>query len=267
MQVIHPQTAVGSIPPENYFLIRDDLGAPLGEGHTVYQFQPHLFPEAPVRIYFEMNAQPQARFMLLGALIARARLMRSACPNAPGSAYTCVRGDDQDMLAFYTHSGLNCAYSDGMFRFPAPSVMPTLPMNFQVDQSPLNTPTEQNAFLLRLQENNITHIDHMSLAQMMQLQHFHLLGLFMGGNRLVGEALFSGYGNTAELAAIYVAQDYRGQKLGNVLVQQAMAVAFSEGVTDFRARIITRSLPQMGLVRHFGAELLSTEVRFPELQI
>ncbi|MBR6028497.1 MAG: GNAT family N-acetyltransferase [Clostridia bacterium] len=267
MQVSHPQSIINGIPPENYFLVRDDLGTPLGEGHTVYQYQPHLYPDAPVRIYFEMNAQPAARFMLLGALIARARQQRDTNPEAAGRAYTCIPLEDEEMMGFYRHSGLDCGYTDALIRFPLPTVQQNLPMNFQVDQSPLNTPMEQNAFLLRLQNNNITHIDPMYLGQLMQMQHFHLLGLFMGGSVLVGEALMSGYGPNCELAAIYINEDQRRRGLGRVLLEQALMVAAAGGVTNFTARIITRSWPQVGLAKKLQAQQLSAEYCFPELTL
>ena len=80
MQVIHPNGVFNHLQPEDVFIAVDDMGTELGRGYTICQYQPNLYPDRPVNIYFTMECQPVAQYLLFGALVARARQLRDLFP-------------------------------------------------------------------------------------------------------------------------------------------------------------------------------------------
>ena len=74
MMIVHPQAPVNGLNPEDVFYAIDDLGAQAGYGFILYQQQPGLYPDCPVNMYFSIAGDPSARYLLFGALVARARV-------------------------------------------------------------------------------------------------------------------------------------------------------------------------------------------------
>ena len=264
MQVTHPATALGSIPPEDIFIATDDMGMQVGRGYTVYQYQPHLYPDCPVNIYFSLECRESGRYVVFGALMARARQLRDMNPGVQARVYTCVTPQEAVALDFYEHSGMACDEREVVVRMPVPAGEGRLPMSSAIQATPLNTPMEREALLQRLRQNDITHVDMSVLTQAMAAPHFHSLGLILSG-RLAGEALLAGYGNECELLAIYVSADTRRRGIGHALLHRCMAVMGTEGVGSVTARFVTRSLPQQALATSFGAVELGTTAIFPGL--
>ena len=80
MRVYHPQGMYNNLPPENVFLAADEMGNEIGVGYIIRVMQPNVFPDRPVNLFISMECQPVARYMLFGALVARARQMRDENP-------------------------------------------------------------------------------------------------------------------------------------------------------------------------------------------
>ena len=55
MQVNHPLGMYNNLPPEDVFVITDEMGNEMGVGYVIYQFQPHLYPDCPINLYFTMD--------------------------------------------------------------------------------------------------------------------------------------------------------------------------------------------------------------------
>lgn len=88
MRVYHPQGMYNNMPPENVFLAADEMGNEIGVGYIIRVMQPNIFPDRPVNLYISMECQPVARYMLFGALVARARQMRDENPQLRARVYT-----------------------------------------------------------------------------------------------------------------------------------------------------------------------------------
>ncbi len=264
MQVTHPQGGWNGIPAENVFIATDDLGSEAGRGYVIYQYQPHLYPDCPVNLYLSLDWRASGSFMLFGALIARARQLRDSNPGVQARVYTCIAPDDEGARAFFEQGGMRCEDREVLLRLPMPEDPGRIPMNCEVVPCPLNTPEEVSGLILRLQQNDITHITQEDLGSLRFTPHFRALGLSVGGY-LAGEALLAGSGADCELAAIYIAEPYRRRGLGKALLTRCMAMMAQEGVTGFTARFVTRSLPQKQLALSFHALDLGTTALFPAI--
>ena len=264
MQIVHPASYWNGHAPENVFFVTDDHGNTLGTGFAVYQYLPDLYPDRPVNIYFAASGEAVGQYMLFGALVARARQLRDANPGEQARIYTCVDPEDKILLDFYRHSGMSCEEREIRVRLALPEGEVRVPMGCAIDQTPLYSPEAQMAFLDRLQQNNITHIDPTFLMELMRTEHFHAVGLFSGG-QLAGEALVAGQGSRAELLAFYITRPFRRQGLGTALCRWTLWALTQEGVQVAGARFVTRSLPQKALARHLGASELETTAIFPQL--
>ena len=75
MTIVHPQQPVNGLNPEDVFYAVDDLGTQTGYGFILYQLQPGLYPDCPVNLYFSLAGDPASRYLLFGALVARARIL------------------------------------------------------------------------------------------------------------------------------------------------------------------------------------------------
>ena len=265
-RVVHPNTPIEGTPPENAYLVLDEVGNMAGQGRVIYQYLPHMDPECPINLYFDMKCDLAGRYVLLGALLARARQLRDVNPQVHARVYTMVHPDDTDSQAFYTSSGMSLEQRESLFSLQVPAGESRLPMGCQIVSVPLNTPEEKLAFLNRLNSNDIRHIDFVLLQQFMRTSHFQLLGLTRE-NMLVAELLMVGNGNLSEVMAIYTHASYRRQGLAKALLHRSMVIQQSEGVANFAVRVMTRSKPQMALMNAFGAHEEEVISLFPDLML
>ena len=266
MKVIHPQGAFNNVPPENVFIAVDEMGTQVGYGYIIYQYQEHLYPDCPINMYFTIDSQPAGRYLIFGALIARARQLRDNNPNVHACAYTGINPEDNMSREFYVHNGMSCDETENTYRLTMLGGDGRIPMGTSVEPTPLNTIDDQQALLNRLQANDVSYIDMNYLHQIMRLPHFQAIGMF-NGNALVGEAIVAGTGNACELQAIYINPNYRRQGLAKALLGRCMAMMSAEGVMNFTARFVTRSAPQQGLARAFQAADLGADMVFPGLYL
>jgi len=245
---------------------KDDMGTEMGVGYIIYQYQPHVYPDCPVNLYFTMDCQPAARYVLFGALIARARQMRDANPGVKARVYTNMTPGDTRSRDFYVHSGFDVDDVEAALQLSIPAGDGRIPMSCTVAAIPLNTQEEQAALLYRMAQNDITYIDPAYLMQLQRMPHFMALGLYRN-LELIGEVIMAGAGDRCELAAIYIAPNHRCQGMGKALLHRCMAIMAAEGVTRVTARMMSRSIPQRRLMAAFNPEVLGETMVFPSLEL
>ena len=100
MRIVHPQQPVNGLNPEDVFYAVDDLGAQTGYGFILYQLQPGLYPDCPVNLYFSIAGDPASRYLLFGALVARARILQNVNPQMRCRLYTSIDPSDIQMKDF-----------------------------------------------------------------------------------------------------------------------------------------------------------------------
>ena len=159
MKIVHPQQPVNGLNPEDVFYAVDDLGAQTGYGFILYQLQPGLYPDCPVNLYFSIAGDPASRYLLFGALVARARILQNVNPQMRCRLYTSIAPNDIQMKDFYTHNGFDCNETDEVLQLAIPFGDGRIPMSCTVAPTPLNTWDEQNSLIYRLQMNEISFVD------------------------------------------------------------------------------------------------------------
>ena len=266
MTIVHPAQPVNNLNPEDVFYAIDDLGTQTGYAYILYQLQPGLFPDCPVNLYFSIEGDASSRYLLFGAVVARARQLQNVNPQLPARLYTSLDPQDAAGREFYIHNGFNLDESDVIVSLQIPFGDGRIPMSCTVAAVPLNTWEEQQSFLTRLQMNEITYLDRNTLVELMHAQHFIALGLYRNAG-LIGEALMAGQGDQAELVAIYMEPGSRRQGMARALLHRTMAIMAAEGITRVSARVMTRSLPQMGLMNDFGAVQTGVNMIFPGMYL
>ncbi len=266
MTIIHPLQPVNGLNPEDVFYAVDDLGTQTGYGYVLYQMQPGLYPDCPVNMYFSISGDNSSRYLLFGALVARARMLQNVNPQLRARLYTSLDPSDTAMKDFYLHNGFDCDESDLVVQLQIPFGDGRIPMSCTVAPTPLNTWEEQDSLLTRLQMNEITFIDRNYLTQLLHMPHFMTLGLYRNGY-LIGESILAGIGSDCELSAIYIEPGSRAQGMGRALLHRAIAIMAAEGVTRVTTRIMTRSIPQQHLANDFSAVPLGVNMIFPGMYL
>ena len=266
MRIIHPQQPVNGLNPEDVFYAIDDLGAQTGYGFILYQLQPGLYPDCPVNMYFSIDGDPASRYMLFGALVARARVLQNANPRLRARLYTSLSPTDTQMKDFYLHNGFDCDETDDILQLAIPFGDGRIPMSCTVAPTPLNTWDEQNSLIYRLRMNEITFVDLDYLNTLRRMPHFMTLGLYRNA-MLIGEVIMAGQGSDCELVAIYIEPGSRRQGMGKALLHRMMAIMAAEGVLRVTTRIMSRSQPQQRLMNNFGATKIGINMLFPGMYL
>ena len=266
MTIIHPRQPVNNMNPDDVFFAIDDLGTQTGYGFILYQLQPGLYPDSPVNLYFSIAGDQSSRYLLFGALVARARQLQNVNPQLRARLYTSLDPQDAEGREFYLHNGFDLEESDAVVSLQIPFGDGRIPMSCTVAAMPLNTWEEQQNLLSRLQMNEITYLDRNALMEIMHMPHFIARGLYRNAG-LIGEAIMAGQGDQAELTAIYIEPSSRRQGMGRALLHRTMAIMAAEGVTRVSARIMTRSQPQMHLMNDFGALQIGVNMLFPGMYL
>ncbi len=266
MQVTHPQEPFMNLPTEDVFVAVNEYGVQQGYGYVMYQFQPSVYPDKPVNIFFTMDCAPEAEYLLFGALVARARQLREQNPGVGARLYTSVTPSEARKLSFLEHNGLSMGNSEDLVRLQLPGDAGAELFNCSIIPLPLNTPQELNGLVERLRLNGLGHltVQHLQALQMNPI--FHVWGILYGQN-LVGECVITGRNDSAELAGIYIVPEFQRRGLAKHLLKRALSIVGQEGAQEVRARIMSASQPQVRLVRHFGAELLEQTLMFPSLDL
>ncbi len=266
MTIVHPPEPVNGLNPEDVFYAVDDLGAQAGYAYILYQLQPGLYPDCPVNLYFALEGDVSARYLLFGALIARARVLQNVNPQLRARLYTAISPADIQLKEFYLHNGFDCDATDDLVQLMIPFGDGRIPMSCTVAPTPLNTWEEQNSLIYRLQMNEINSVDLQCLTALRQMPHFMTLGLYRNA-MLIGEVIMAGQGADCELIAIYIEPSSRRQGMAKALLHRMMAIMAAEGVTRITARVMSRSIPQQRLVNDFGASVLGVSMLFPGMYL
>ena len=121
MTILHPQQPVNNMNPDDVFYAVDDLGTQTGFACILYQLQPGLYPDCPVNMYFNIEGDASSRYLLFGAVIARARVLLSVNPQLRARLYTSLNPQDLQERAFYVENGFDLEESDRIasLRFPS----------------------------------------------------------------------------------------------------------------------------------------------------
>ncbi len=253
MQLTHPIAPYQGIAPEDCIFVTNDQMMQIGMGTLTRFYQPELYPETPMHIYMQLDAQPAGRNLLLGALLGRAQQIRREQPQMKARLYTQISPENWEMANFYTKAGFKADDSEDLYHFPLPIWPAHPPVSCNYASVGLRNAAEADGFLQRLNTFRISPLDMEFLDQCMQMEHFTAIGYYRGVNP-VCEALLTGQGDTVTLVAMYVRSDYRRQGFAKAILGAAADLLRPQGVTQVSARIFSRNTPQVALMRAAGAK-------------
>jgi len=266
MRITHPQAEFQGMAPENVFFVSNDQQIQLGTGYVMQFFQGEMYPERPNHIFIQIDAQPSARALMFGALLARGEQLRAITPNLPARLYAQVAPENLDMLRFYESVGLKNDDGEDMYRFLPPEGLPRAPMGMEFASVPLADEASQNAFLARVNAQRIQPFTRDYLQLWQQQQHFMALGFYRGGQP-VCECVVTGAGANATLLMIYTRADMRRQGMAKQLLGAASALLRERGVAMMYTHIFRRNLPQMALMRRVGGSFVRTVTCLPGIDL
>lgn len=252
MRLSRPSAPYQGIPAEDVFFVASDRYVQMGVGYAVLSMNTQMYPDKPLEIYLNIEAQPSARDLLLGALLGRAEQMRAQYPHLKGRIYTELPATHWDMLNFYTRNGFTNADAQEEHVFDIPSLPAQTPMGCQFASVPLGSPAEQHAFLQRLNMHRMTPIGMDFLTLQMQQPYFMALGFYRGGQPLC-EMMFTGATpDSTAMVMIYTRQEYRRRGMARALILSASALLKERGAQQVVTHIYSRSEAQTGLIKSFG---------------
>lgn len=266
MRITNPIAPYQGFQPENVFFVSDEKLAQLGTGFIVRFEQPCLYPERPVHYFINIEAQPQARNMLFGALLARAEQLHSLDNGVPARLYASVPADNSELLRFYEDAGLKADDAEDILCFPVPKGTQNAPMGMAYYSEPLMSAYEQDAFLERVNFGRVQPFerDHITLWQ--QQPHFMALR-YDHKNLPVCELIMTGAGDSVTLLYVYTLQEYRRQHLATQLIGAAGEILLSRGVTRMYTQIFRRNHPQVNMMEKLGARFVRTVTYMPGMDL
>lgn len=267
MRLSHPAAPYMGIPQEDVFFVANDRYVQLGQGYLVAAMQHEMYPDAPLQLYIQIDAQPSARDLLLGALLGRAEQVRALYPQLKGRIYTELAPTHWEMLNFYNRNGFANADAEEEYVFPLPQAAPPPPMGCQFASVPLQNMQEQYAFLARLNAQRLAPIAHDFLTLQMQQPYFMALGYYRGGQP-VAEMLVSGASTeNVALVMMYVRADHRRRGIAKSLLASCAKLLAERGASQMVTRIYSRNAPQVGLMRSLGATRRRIATILPSIEI
>ncbi len=266
MRVYHPPMPYQGNPSENVFCVADDMGNEIGVGFVMLLYQPLIFPERPVNLYLQLDAPPQAKHMLLGALLGQAMRMKRQFPGQKARVYMEVGMDNPQEIEFCRHNAFKLDDAEDQVLLSPPDMAFKLPMSFEFAAVPLSSEFEQNAFLMRMNAFRISALTLGVLGAEIQRQRFMALGVYRAGVP-VGEILVSGEGTNCYIIGMYVQPSYRRNGLAKAMINRVMEIMQAEGVENFSAFILRRSVIQQALARRFRPRLQRTIAIYPGMDL
>ena len=214
-----------------------------------------------------MTAQPSARYLLFGALTARAEIIKDRYNGLKARLYTQLDATDADMQAFYQRCGFQMDDAEDLFYCPFPYSLPAgIPMGVQYASVPLESERQQDAFLQRLNDMRITPITRDQLTVWREQPGFLALGFYREG-RPVSEILTAGTGMNASLLQVYTRAEFRHQGMARQLIWQSASILRERGIGGIYTHIFRRNKPQVGLMQSLGAAYAKTVALLPGVEL
>ena len=266
MRISHPQAPFQGVAPENVFFVANDQHVQMGTGYVIPFMQSEMYPDRPLHLFMQIEAQPSARALLYGALLARAEQLREQTPGLPVRLYSLVAPENLDMMHFYENCGFKDDDGEDLYRFAMPQGYPRAPMGMQFASVPLQDEQSQLSFLSRLNAHRIQPFTRDNLTLWMQQQHFMALCFYKNGLP-VCECILTGTGANVTLLMIYTKAEHRRQGMATQLLESAFNLLRERGVITVYTHIFRRNLPQQKLVQRFGGNYLRTVSALPGIDL
>lgn len=253
MRLSHPSASFQGVPAEDVFFAANEQFVQLGVGYIILNMQEEVYPERPLQMYIDIQSQPTARNLLLGALLGRSEQIRAMYPQLKGRIYTEISPSQFDLVSFYNQNGFSASDAREEYVFPLPLGHAQAPMGCEFASVPLQTAQDQYAFLSRMNRYRMSPISRDFLTLQMQQAYFLALGYYRAGHPIAEIMLTGASTDTAALVMLYVQKDMRQRSVGKSLLTAASDLLRQRGVSSALAQGFTANQPQSALLRSLGA--------------
>ncbi len=267
MRITHPQTMYQGMNPEDVFLVFSDNHVQMGSGYIISFMKNEVYPDRPLHFFIQIDAQPVARNLIYGALLARVEILRLATPNIPARIYTQISQEDEDWEAFYKESGFLMDDAEDTLCVSLYNDIPAQePMGMQYASVPLENKQEQDAFLWRLNQMRISPLSYDQFLQWRDQPNFLAVGFYRNGQPIC-ELVTSGMGANATLIMMYTNAEYRKQGYGKLLFALASSILKERGVLRVYMHVFRRNQAHVALMNCLGAEYVETKTLLPGINL
>lgn len=254
MRLSHPNAPFQGVPAEDVFFAANDQYVQMGHAYLIVNMQEELYPERPLQMYIDIQAQPSARNLLLGAVLGRSEQIRASYPQLKGRLYTEIAPTQFDLVSFYNQSGFASTDAREEYQFALPLGASQPPMGCEYASVPLNNAQEQQAFLARLNRYRLSPIPHDFLTLQMQQPHFLALGFYRGGHPIAEILTTGATRDTAGLVMLYVQRDMRRRGVGRSLLVAASDLLRQRGATSALTQAFSGNQAQAGMLKSLEAQ-------------
>lgn len=253
MQLTHPLAPFQGIPAENIFFASNHQYVQMGMGMLICGMQAEMYPNAPAQFYVDIKAQPSARNLILGALLAKADQTRTLTnPQMQGRIYTELTPNQWDLINFYNRSGFVTEDAQEEYVFPLPEGKTQPPMGCSFASVPLSTPQEQQAFVQRLNRYRLNPITQDYLVLQMQQPYFLALGYYRGGFPIAEMMMTGASTEMAALVMVYVQSDLRRRGIAKSLIQAGSDLLREKNIKQAMTQIYSRAEGHKALMNSLG---------------
>ena len=253
MRLSHPSAPFQGVPAEDVFFAANDQFVQLGTGYIILNIQEELYPERPLQLYIDIQAQMTARNLLLGAVLGRAEQMRAMYPQLKGRIYTEISPTQFDLVTFYQQNGFSGADAREEHHFSLPQGSSQAPMGCEFASVPLQSVQDQMAFITRLNRYRLSPISHDFLTMQMQQPYFLALGYYRAGHPIAEILMTGASSDKAALVMLYVQKDMRRRGIGKSLLTAASDLLRQRGVSSALTQAFALNHAQAGFLRSLNA--------------
>ena len=266
MRIFNPEHNELGLPMENTFCVADELNYIVSSGYITYSHLPLLFPERPISIYLNIQTQGIGLDMLMGALIARAEIIREQFRQIPCRIFTRIDPQDEKLLQYLYSEGFDTTDSLDLYQLNFPDAKNGAPMGYQLGTVPLNSQQEVYALLQRLNSFKMNVISISLFQRLMQTPHFSVFYIAKE-NEIVGEIVLAGQDNIAKVIALYIQPKYQKMGMAKTLLYNSMLALNQRGVNYFEGEVIRRNFRQNKLAQSCKATFIHTLFQYPGINI
>ena len=263
MRIFNPITSVRGIDPNNLFVVENDKRQEMGKGYIFTFVRDELFPNQPLQLYIDIQAEKSVYNLLYGALIARADVLRSQYPNIPARLYTKLNVNDTDKMNFFLQKGLQKDDAEDVYSISLHEWMSvSIPNSLQYHLIPLNSMENENMFLRRMNRMCIGKISQKTFSNWKREENFLALGFYQNGTP-VTELIIKGEGRRAELVILYTNHHFRHRGYAKALLRIAIYELMKRNVTQLNANVLRRHIPQVELIKSMKGVQVATSALMP----
>ena len=216
------------------FAARDEAGVEIGRARVVSRSLPRVFADEPLRLYIDVNCEPEALYVLYGAAVTRAGLLASLS-DIPCGVYADVAPNDVQALEVLDAMGFEQV--DGLIRMYAAVTdsdnLCPMPRDCAVVRDYLGRETEREMCLKRYNDCFGTDYDMDWLIDLSEKPDFARL-MLVSKTDMCGEVMVWREGDIGVIGTVQTAMRWRGCGVATYLLEDARVYFSSLGLKRSR---------------------------------